>query len=278
MKLNSFNLKDFKKELKLPRAERKKSLDQVLKLAERSTLKGLGRGRLDFKRIRSQSQQKNRGKKSWEIQEKKDDFYVGDLNASSMNRKVLEAQNLIYEAQKFQNLTPIKQFTKHDFFQKKTNFETKKNSKKSKIKWLLEAFDSSNGVLNKKDIFNKMNEIFQEYILANHHDYNTRVFLKNDEKYFYEILLEFECQPDYHQLRNIMYEFKYKKVLSYLKVRQKGFYTIIENFRKLGRVQLENFVKSQKKQIQTLVDQLQTMSDVNQGQQNRINKLEIIKM
>ena len=64
-----------------------------------------------------------------------------------------------------------------------------------------------------------MNEIFQEYILANHHDYNTRVFLKNDEKYFYEILLEFECQPDYHQLRNIMDEFKYKKVLSYLKVR-----------------------------------------------------------
>ena len=53
MKLNSFNLKDFKKELKLPRAERKKSLDQVLKLAERSTLKSLGRGRLDFKRIRS---------------------------------------------------------------------------------------------------------------------------------------------------------------------------------------------------------------------------------
>ena len=81
-----------------------------------------------------------------------------------------------------------------------------------------------------------MNEIFQEFILANHQDYNNRVFLKNDEKYFYEILLEFECQPDYYPLKEIMEEFKYKKIINYLKVRQKGFYTVIENFRKLGRV------------------------------------------
>ena len=55
MKLKSFNLKDFKKDLSLPRADRKRSVDKVLKLAEKNTIKGLGRARLDFRGIRSQS-------------------------------------------------------------------------------------------------------------------------------------------------------------------------------------------------------------------------------